>query len=121
MPNNLPRPSRQVQASREFKHSLKVLSKKYHHIRSDVEPIINRLLSGEIVGDRIPDVGYTVFKERAPNQDARKGKSGGYRLIYWLQSDTSIILIAIYSKSDQSDISNQYVRDVIEHFRKSSR
>ena len=46
----------------------------------------------------------------------KKGKSGGYRLIYWLPSDESIVLLDIYSKSDQPDIDISEVRRIVEEF-----
>ena len=33
-----------------------------------------------------------------------RGKSGGHRIIHYLQTTTDVLLVAIYSKSDQSDI-----------------
>jgi mRNA-degrading endonuclease RelE of RelBE toxin-antitoxin system len=59
---------------------------------------------GGIPGDQIPDVGYSVYKVRLSNRDAQRGKSGGYRVIYYLKTPQRIILIDIYSKSDQVDI-----------------
>nr|WP_322095882.1 type II toxin-antitoxin system RelE/ParE family toxin [Pseudanabaena mucicola] len=59
-------------------------------------------------------VGYTVFKLRIKNSDNQKGKSAGYRVIYYLKTSTSVILITIYSKSEQSDILATEVRRIIE-------
>ncbi len=84
----------------EFKQSLKILSKRYRHIRSDVQPMIEQLQLGEIVGDQIPNIPYTVFKVRIKNRDNQKGKSAGYRLIYYLKTSDKIVLITIYSKFD---------------------
>lgn len=54
----------QILVTPEFKRSLKTLSKRYCHIRSDVQPIIDQLQSGEIMGDQIPNIPYAVFKVR---------------------------------------------------------
>ncbi len=64
----------QIEFTPEFKRNLRVLSKKYPHIRSDVEPILGLLQSGEIVGDRVPGKGFTLFKVRVKNSDIQKGK-----------------------------------------------
>ena len=53
-----------VEFTSETKSSLKVLSKKYPHIYSDIQPIIDQLKSGDIIGDQIPGTQYTVFKVR---------------------------------------------------------
>ena len=33
-----------------------------------------------------------------------RGKSGDYRIIYYLQTTSDVLLVTIYSNSDQSDI-----------------
>jgi hypothetical protein len=45
--------------------------------------------------------------------DAARGKRGGYRLLYYLQTPTEIILVTIYSKSEQSDISAEEIRRIL--------
>jgi len=69
-----------------------------------------------VVGDQIPDVGYSVFKVRIKNSNNQKGKSGGYRFIYYLKTDTQIVLITVYSKSDQGDISVETIHRIIANF-----
>jgi mRNA-degrading endonuclease RelE of RelBE toxin-antitoxin system len=105
-----------IEFTPEFKRNVRALSKKYMHIRSDIQPLIEQLEKGEIVGDKIPGVRYSVFKVRVLNSDIQKGKSAGYRLIYYFKSSTNIILITIYSKSDQSDISATKIRTIINEF-----
>ena len=60
-----------VKFTPEFKRNLRVLSKKYRHIRSDVQPVIDQIQAGEIVGNQIPRVKHTVFKVRVKNSDIR--------------------------------------------------
>lgn len=43
----------------------------------------------------------------------QKGKSGGYRVIYYLKTDDRIILATIYSKSDRSDVDAEVIEDAI--------
>ena len=64
-------------------------------------------------GDKITCVGYSVFKLRVKNSDVTKGKSGGYRLIYYCQTAMGIILLTIYSKSEQVDIAAEDFRKII--------
>lgn len=75
-----------IEFTPEFKRNIRALSKKYRHIRSDIQPLIEQLGKGEIVGDKIPGVKYSVFKVRILNSDIQKGKSAGYRLIYYFKS-----------------------------------
>jgi len=100
----------------EFKRNLRVLSKKYRHIRSDVQPVIDQIQTGEFVGDQIPRVRYTVFKVRVKNSDIRKGKRSGYRFIYYLKTQTDVILVTIYSKLEQSDISAEQIRRILREY-----
>ena len=73
-------PLRQIIVTREFQRDLRALSKKYRHIRSDVQPIIEKLQAGELLGVPIPGTGYEIFKVRVKNNDIKKGKSAGYRI-----------------------------------------
>ncbi|MGI0481198.1 type II toxin-antitoxin system RelE/ParE family toxin [Geminocystis sp. CENA526] len=109
-------PNLSIEFSDEFKHNLVILAKKYRSIRNDIQPILEKLKSGELIGDKIPNINYTVFKVRVKNSDIKKGKSSGYRLIYYLKTSTKIILITIYSKSDQASISAKEIRKIITNF-----
>jgi mRNA-degrading endonuclease RelE of RelBE toxin-antitoxin system len=115
MPNE-PAAPRQVEFTPEFKRNLRALAKKYRHIRTDVQPVIDQLLAGEIIGDQVPGVDYTIFKVRVRNSDLQKGKSSGYRIIYYLKTETRLILVTIYSKLEQADISAREIRRILKEF-----
>ncbi len=83
---------------------------------NDIQPIIEQLQQGEILGDRIPKIGYEVFKLRVRNSDIKKGKSGGYRLIYYVKTPKGIILLTIYSKSNQADITADDIQSIIAEY-----
>ncbi len=100
--------------SHAFKRQLKRLARKYRRIRSDVEPLIDELSVGARPGDQIQEVGYTVYKVRVRNSDVKRGKSGVYRIIYYLEAVDDMLLVTIYSKSDQSDIDDAEVRKIIQ-------
>ncbi len=97
-----------------FKRRFKDLSKRYRKIQADIQPIIEALELGEIIGDQIAGTDVVVFKVRARNSDIPTGKSGGYRLIYQLVSLKCIYLLLIYAKSDREDITVAEIKDVIE-------
>lgn len=111
MPNNAS--NIEVSLTRRFQRDLRSLVKRYRRIRSDVEPLIEQLQAGELPGDQITGIEYTLFKVRLKNSDIQKGKSGGYRVIYYLKTQARIILVTIYSKSDRADIDNQTLREAI--------
>jgi mRNA-degrading endonuclease RelE of RelBE toxin-antitoxin system len=110
MPNN---PAIEVEVSEKMKRDLRILSKRYRYIRRDVQPIIEELQAGEMPGSQVSGVGYPIFKVRIKNSNIQKGKSGGYRLIYYLKTAEKIILITIYSKSDQADVTANEIRLII--------
>jgi mRNA-degrading endonuclease RelE of RelBE toxin-antitoxin system len=103
----------QVTFTPEFKRNLRGLAKKYRRIKTDLQPILDQLASGSRPGDQVPQVRYEVFKVRAKNSDAQKGKSGGYRLIYYAKSASEVVLITVYSKTEQADIAPQDIRQII--------
>ena len=56
------------------------------------------------MGDQLTGYEHSLYKVRVKNSDNLKGKSGGYRCIYYLKTETHCTLVTIYSKSDQGDI-----------------
>jgi mRNA-degrading endonuclease RelE of RelBE toxin-antitoxin system len=106
----------QIFFSDEFKERLRTLAKRYRHIRSDLQPLLDKLQVGNFIGDQIPGTGYTVFKIRLKNSDIQKGKSAGYRVIYQLKDSVSVLLVTIYSKSDQNTIAVDKIREIIADF-----
>jgi mRNA-degrading endonuclease RelE of RelBE toxin-antitoxin system len=106
-------PPVQVTFSDQFERDVRRLGKRDRRIRLDIQPLIEQLESGELLGDQIPDVGYTVFKVRVRNSSAQKGKSGGYRVVYYLKTPSRILLVTMYSKSEQSDIAAAEIREIL--------
>ena len=108
-----PTPPVRVTFAPEFKRNLRQLAKKYRHIKTDLQPILDELAGGGKPGDQVPGVRYDVFKVRAKNSDASRGKSGGYRLIYYGKSEAEVVLVTIYSKTEQADIAPKEIRQII--------
>ena len=102
----------------EYKRNLKELAKKYRNIRSDTQSVITELQKGNFLGDRLSGFGenYFIYKVRVKNSNLQKGKSAGYRLIYCVESPTSVLLLTIYSKSEQEDISVQAINSILDEF-----
>lgn len=102
-----------VRFTPSFKRRLKALAKRYRQIRADIQPVINELQAGNFVGDQISGTNITVFKVRAKNSDIPTGKSGGYRIIYQVISPENVLLLLIYAKSDQTDVSLEEIQDAV--------
>ena len=70
----------------DFKQQLKHLKRKHPSVTAEARELVHRLQSGVRPGDAVPDVGYSgVYKERLRNRSARRGKRGGFRVIYYEQ------------------------------------
>ncbi|MBW4487217.1 MAG: type II toxin-antitoxin system RelE/ParE family toxin [Trichocoleus desertorum ATA4-8-CV12] len=108
----------QIELTPEFQQNLRKLAKRYRNIRFDIQPVIQEIQVGNLIGDRLTNIGkdYRVFKVRIQNRDIQKGKSAGYRLIYQVESSASVLLLTIYSKSDRDDISADEVRGILNEF-----
>lgn len=100
----------------EFKRALRKLSRRYRSLRVDLRELLSELESGKKPGDQLQDSRYFVFKVRVKNSDAQKGKSGGYRVIYYIRSADRTILVTLYSKSDQDDIQSGDVQRIINKY-----
>jgi mRNA-degrading endonuclease RelE of RelBE toxin-antitoxin system len=110
----------EVEASPTFNRNLRTLAKKYRSIRQDIESVIKQLQQGELPGDRVSGIAYAVFKLRVKNTDIQKGKSGGYRLIYYVKTVNGIVLLTIYAKSEQENLLPEDIATIIAQYQQSS-
>ncbi len=94
----------------------KKLKKRYPHVLEDIDPLVVQLRRGETPGDRIQGLPYRVYKARIRNSDARRGKSGGYRIVYYLETEEQTVILTVYSKTDQSDLPTDVIRRIIEEY-----
>jgi mRNA-degrading endonuclease RelE of RelBE toxin-antitoxin system len=106
--------------SEQFVEDVKRLEKKYRNIRRDVDRLAAQLRKGELPGNLIQGTGYTVFKVRLKSSDLTKGKSGGYRVIYYLKTATFVVLITMYVKTQKTDIVPSRIKELIEDYQRRS-
>jgi mRNA-degrading endonuclease RelE of RelBE toxin-antitoxin system len=105
-----------VDATVKFQKKIKSLEKKYRNIKDDVRPIVESLAVGELPGDRIADLNLEIYKVRVKNSNNHKGKSGGDRLFLHSKLIDRVILVTIYTKSEQSDIDKNEIEEIIAEF-----
>jgi mRNA-degrading endonuclease RelE of RelBE toxin-antitoxin system len=103
-----------VVESIKFKKDIKKLGKANRLIKEDIKSLIEQLEAGETPGDCIIGNKYPVYKVRVRNSTTNRGKSGGYRIIYYTVTLEAILLTTIYAKSDRENISNQEIEKIIE-------
>jgi mRNA-degrading endonuclease RelE of RelBE toxin-antitoxin system len=87
--------------------------KKYPSLSKDLDSFIERLQAGEVLGDLLQHVGLDIYKARIKNSDIQKGKSAGYRVIYYLKQKEDIFLVTLYAKSEQEDVNAETIRSII--------
>ena len=97
----------------EFRKRVRSLRKKYPSITYEVRQLVATLQGDERPGDRLRGTGYTVYKVRLPNRAARRGKSGGFRVVYFVQLADSVTLLTVYSKTERRDISVREIQQLV--------
>jgi len=99
-----------------FTKDLDRLERRFPQVVDEVENLVLQVRSGERPGDKIPHVGYDVRKVRLANPSAGRGKSGGFRVVYYLQQADSVLMLTIYTKTEKSDITADQIRRIIEDY-----
>ncbi len=96
--------------TRQFKEDIKFYKrkKKFLKIEEDVKPAVKEIQAGNFIGDKLEGLNIplntTVYKVRLPNSSINVGKSGGFRLLYYVAIADKVYLVKIYSKKDDNRI-----------------
>ncbi len=94
-----------------FKKELKKLAKKYPSIKHDLTLLIEDLEQNPKKGTPL---GNNSYKIRLAIASKDKGKSGGARVITYLKvKETYVYLLSIYDKSNQENIPDQAIKELI--------
>ena len=95
-----------------FLKELKKLSKRYKSIKKDYLNLLE-ILSNNPFENSI-EIGKYCYKIRLKNSDNNKGKSAGYRVIYFvLDENNEITLLSIYAKSDIENLNENIIEEKI--------
>ena len=95
----------------EFIKQAKKLSKKYPKISQDLKDLHEILEKDPHSGTHL---GKNCYKIRLQNISTQKGKSGGFRVIVFvIDKDKVIRLIAIYSKSERNSMPDEEIKMVL--------
>ncbi|MBC7425494.1 MAG: type II toxin-antitoxin system RelE/ParE family toxin [Bacteroidia bacterium] len=96
-----------------FDRQLKRLAKKYPSLKEEYANLLNSLETNPEQGTFI---GNHCFKIRMAIASKAKGKSGGARVIaHILVENETVYLLSIYDKSDQENITNKEIIDLLKH------
>jgi len=114
------KPPIRIEFSSQFKKDLKRLDKKFRSIRMDIDSFTDQLEKGETPGDQLQRAQYTIYKARVRNSDLSRGKSGGYRVIYYIKMAHRLVLVTMYTKTEQDTVSLEQIQRIIEEYEKNS-
>ena len=98
-----------------FKKSVKRLKKRHRNINKDMHLAISTLTTNPYLGQIIQGASG-IRKLRVRNTDLKKGKSGGYRLLYYAVDEPSQILylLLVYVKSDKADVTQRELKSLLD-------
>lgn len=100
-----------IEVTSYFNKQAKRLLKKYPSLKSELATLISILEHNPQQGVLI---GNQCFKIRLSISSKGKGKSGGARIITHVQIiQTKVYLLSIYDKSEQEDIGDRQLNDLI--------
>jgi mRNA-degrading endonuclease RelE of RelBE toxin-antitoxin system len=95
-----------------FERDLKRLAKKYPSLKGEYIGLVESLKEQPIQGTAL---GNNCYKIRLSIASKGKGKSGGARVIAYLQvSLTTVYLLDIFDKSEQENISDREIRSLLD-------
>jgi len=99
-----------------FDRQLKRLTKKFPSLKAEYAALVEELEENPEKGT---PMGDNCFKIRLAVASKGRGKSGGARVIthIYIENET-VFLLAIYDKSEQADISDKELRELLSEIEK---
>ena len=104
----------------EFERRAKALAKKYKSFVADYNIFLDDLEKNPFGGEPL---GHHIYKNRMSIASKGKGKSGGARVItynvqQYSEDEVRIILMSIYDKGEISNVSDAYLRSLVQEIEK---
>jgi len=101
-----------IELTSKFKRKAKVLLKKFPSFKQELNDLITVLETDPTQGISIK---HNCYKIRIAIKSKGKGKSGGARAITHLHiTNTTVYLIYLYDKSEQDNISDKELLELID-------
>ena len=103
-----------VRTTRCFDRQYKKLLRQYPSLNEDMCVLIERLEQGLFSSDvAIPGFTQQVFKARVASRDQSRGKSGGFRVVYFTVTGRSVFLLTVYTKARQENIDVREIKRLL--------
>ncbi|MEC4684672.1 MAG: type II toxin-antitoxin system RelE/ParE family toxin [Nitrospirota bacterium] len=97
-----------------FERDVKLLKKKYPNIWKDLAKLKTILMADPLAGKAVEGLEGKIFKLRLASSDIKKGKRGGYRVIYYFKdNEENIYLLSIYVKAYKENISVSEIKSIL--------
>ena len=107
----------EVRTTDNFERAAKPLLKKYKSLKKELQNLESELIVHPSLGTSL---GHNVYKIRLAIKSKGKGKSGGARVVTYLELETTldeetmtIYLLTIYDKSKVNSISQEEIKRLI--------
>lgn len=101
-----------IKISADFRASFKQLKKRHKSLQADFERLLSSLLKNPLQG---VELSGGARKIRLAISSKGKGKSGGARVIVRVRLiEDELHLLYIYDKADMGNISDAYLRDLLQ-------
>src|SRR5258706_2081221 len=103
--------SYKIIATSNFRKEAKKLSKKYPSLKNEITELGQQLSVDPTLGISI---GNNCYKVRLAIASKGKGKSGGSRVISYVQvTQESVFLLSIYDESEKENISDRELKNML--------
>ena len=104
----------QFKATQTFAKAFKRLREKHRNLDVDIDTLRLTLMKNPSAG--IP-LGTGLYKIRLASSDMAKGKSGAFRVIYYLRLDAStIVLLDLYTKNEKESVPISAIKKILEQY-----
>ena len=106
--------SYEIYLPQTFQRCIKSLKKKFPRIKDDLSPLFQNLQDNSEIGNPIPGWHCKVWKIRVSSRDLKRGKSGGFRVVYvWTPGQPILYPLFIYFKGEKEDITKAEIEDLL--------
>jgi len=104
----------QFKVTHVFAKTFKRLRKKYRNLEKDINILRLALMKKPMAG--IP-LGAGLYKTRLASSDMSKGKSGAFRVIYYLMLDAdTIVLLDLYTKNEKENVPISEIKKILAQY-----
>ena len=104
-----------IQLSPNFKKEAKKLIKKYASLKAELSELFTELEHNPVLGTPLGD---GVYKIRIAIASKGKGKSGGARVMTFVQvTNTTVLIFSIYDKSDKDSVSDTEIKHLLKGYK----